>query len=96
MGDWITEHITGPVATALVTGAVVPLLIVWYRHRRTFSEIGEGLSKSEAAFRTDLILQVQSLRKQYDEVHKMLLECQKHHAEAEIEIAQLRAEIAGR
>lgn len=96
MGSWIDQHLTTPVVTALISGAIVPLVVVWYRHRRTFSEIGEGLSKSEAAFRADLIVQINNLRADFSELHTKYLECERQHAEARIKISELEAILRNR
>lgn len=93
MGEWFQANITGPVLTGLLAAVLVPMAVAWFRYRRTLTEIGEGLSKSEATFRADLIAQVSLLRDRYEDVQKSLLECQRQHAEAEIEIARLRAKI---
>jgi endonuclease V-like protein UPF0215 family len=95
MDKWLAEHISGPMVTAIITGTVVPILIVWYRKRRTVSEIGEALSKSEATFRTDLILRLDKMQNEYDEMHAALRECEKHHAAAQIRILQLEAALNG-
>ena len=93
MDEWFTKNINGPVITAIITGIVVPITIVWYRKRRTVSEIGEALSKSEAAFRTDLILRLDKMQERYDDMQRELRECEKSHAAAEIRIIQLEARI---
>jgi len=93
MTGWIEENISGPIAAALVTGVAVPLVLAMYRRRRTIGEVRDSLSSSEAKFRADLILRMNTLTERCDRLQRDNLECERRNNELQAEMTALRIDL---
>lgn len=73
----------------LIIGVVVPILVVWYRYRRSFRGVASSLSKDEAVFRADLLVRLNTMQEKYDSLHEAYLQCEAKHSEANMKLARL-------
>jgi hypothetical protein len=93
MTGWLEEHFVGPVAAmvlSLLVGVFVPVALAVYRRRKTFGEVRESLSASEAKFRADLIVRLNAITERCDRLQKENIECERRSAELLVEVESLR------
>jgi len=84
---------TSPAALSLLSIVVMPLVIIWYRSKRSFDRIGEGLSADEARFRVDIIERAAGLEKRCDALMAANVECERRALVQEGVVAQQALEI---